>query len=98
MVTLAGEIDATNSEELHRVLESALEDQPRLMLVELSRLSFMDSTGLRMLLRTTRRLDRQGGVLALVAPQGSVARVLQLTRADQLIPVYDSLADAIADR
>ena len=98
MVTLAGEIDATNSEELHLVLESAVRDHPRLMLVELSGLSFMDSTGLRMLLRANRDLDRQGGVLALVAPQGSVARVLQLTRADQLVPVYDSLADAIADR
>jgi anti-anti-sigma regulatory factor len=50
-----------------------------------------------MLLRSSRALDQQGGVLALAAPQVSVARVLQLTRADQLIPVYDSVADAIAD-
>jgi anti-anti-sigma factor len=98
MVTLAGEIDATNSEELHSVLDSVVKEHPRLMLVELSGLSFMDSTGLRMLLRANRGLDREGGVVALVAPQGSVARVLQLTKADQLIPVYDSVADAIADR
>jgi anti-anti-sigma regulatory factor len=50
-----------------------------------------------MLLRATRELDQQGGVLSLASPQASVARVLQLTRADQLIPVYDSVADAIAD-
>ena len=98
MVTLAGEVDATNAEQLHGALESVVREHPSLMLVDLSGLNFMDSTGLRMLLRASRALDRQGGVLGLVAPQASVARVLQLTKADQLIPVYDSVADAAADR
>ena len=97
VVVLAGEVDATNSDELYGVLESVVAQQPRLLIVDMSELSFMDSTGLRMLLRSTRALDQQGGVLALAAPQIAVARVLQLTRADQLIPVYDSVAAAIAD-
>jgi anti-anti-sigma factor len=97
VVVLTGEVDATNSEELYNILESVVLQRPRLLIVDLSDLSFMDSTGLRMLLRATRELDQQGGVLSLAAPQASVARVLQLTRADQLIPVYDSVADAIAD-
>jgi len=97
VVVLAGEVDATNSDELYGVLESVVTQQPRLLIVDMSELSFMDSTGLRMLLRSSRSLDQQGGVLALAAPQVSVARVLQLTRADQLIPVYESVAGAIAD-
>jgi anti-sigma B factor antagonist len=97
VVVLAGEVDATNSDELYGVLESVVTQEPRLLIVDMSELSFMDSTGLRMLLRSSRALDQQGGVLALAAPQVSVARVLQLTRADQLIPVYESVADAIAD-
>jgi anti-anti-sigma factor len=97
VVVLAGEVDATNSDELYGVLESVVNQQPRLLIVDMSELSFMDSTGLRMLLRSTRALDAHGGVLALAAPQVAVARVLQLTRADQLIPVYGSVADAIAD-
>jgi anti-anti-sigma factor len=97
VVVLTGEVDATNSEELYNILESVVLQRPRLLIVDLSDLSFMDSTGLRMLLRATRELDQQGGVLSLAAPQASVARVLQLTRADQLIPVYESVADAIAD-
>jgi anti-sigma B factor antagonist len=97
VVVLAGEVDATNSDELYGVLESVVNQQPRLLIVDMSELTFMDSTGLRMLLRSTRSLDAHGGVLALAAPQVAVARVLQLTRADQLIPVYGSVADAIAD-
>ena len=98
MVALAGEVDATNSEELQGVLEPMVSEHPRLLLVDLSGLSFMDSTGLRVLLRANRALDREGGVLGLVAPQSSVARVLQLTKADQLVPVYDSVEAAAADR
>ncbi len=97
VVVLTGEVDATNSEELYKILESVVLQRPRLLIVDLSDLSFMDSTGLRMLLRATRELDQQGGVLSLASAQASVARVLQLTRADQLIPVYESVADAIAD-
>lgn len=97
VVALAGEVDATNAEELHGVLQTVVAERPRLVVVDLSGLTFMDSTGLRMLLRASRSLDRQGGVLALVAPQPPVARVLQLTKADQLIPVYASVPDAAAD-
>ena len=97
VVELAGEVDATNSDELYDVLESVVLQRPRLLVVDLSALTFMDSTGLRMLLRSSRELDQQGGVLALASPQVSVARVLQLTRADQLIPVYGTVADAIAE-
>ncbi len=97
VVELTGEVDATNSDELYDVLESVVLQIPRLLVVDLSALTFMDSTGLRMLLRSSRELDQQGGVLALASPQVSVARVLQLTRADQLIPVYGTVADAIAE-
>lgn len=97
LVQLTGEVDATNSDELYDVLESVVLQLPRLLVVDLSALTFMDSTGLRMLLRSSRELDQQGGVLALASPQLPVARVLQLTRADQLIPVYGTVADAIAE-
>lgn len=98
VVGLTGEVDATNSDDLHNLLDSVVRERPPLLLVDVSGLGFMDSTGLRMLLRASRVLDQQGGVLGLVSPQAAVARVLQLTRADQLIPVYDSLDDALADR
>ena len=51
VVELNGEVDATNSDELYDVLESVVLQLPRLLVVDLSALTFMDSTGLRMLLR-----------------------------------------------
>ena len=64
------------------------------MILELSGLAFMDSTGMQVLLSVRTVLNVRGGTMALVAPQPVVARILELTGADQYIPVYGSLEDA----
>jgi anti-anti-sigma factor len=64
--------------------------------VDLSSLTFMESTALQVLVSIRALLAVRGGTLLLVAPQPVVARILELTGTDQLIPVYDRLADAQA--
>ena len=95
-VRLAGEADATTGA-LPEVLGAEAAKRPRLLLIEMSRLTFIDSSALSVIVRTHRELDRTGCLLALVSPSPAVARVLQLVGADQVIPVYGS-ADEAADR
>jgi anti-anti-sigma factor len=66
------------------------------MIIDLSGLRFMDSSALHVILRANRVMDRQGGVLALASPREPVAKMLRLTAADQLIPVYPSVREATA--
>ena len=94
LVEIAGEADVTNTDELRRLLDEEVAQEPRTLIVDLSGLRFMDSSALHALLRVNRSLDRQGGVLALVSPQAAVAKILRLTTADRLIPVFDSVAEA----
>jgi len=96
LVEIIGEADVTNTDELRRLLDDEVSKQPRTMIIDLSGLRFMDSSALHALLRANRSLDRQGGVLALVSPQPAVAKILRLTTADRLIPVFASVADAAA--
>ncbi len=96
LVVLVGELDATNSQQLRNLLESGVSAGLRTLIVELSGLEFIDSSSLQILLRCNRMLNSQGGVLRLVRPGGSVARMLHLTRADQLVRVYDSVEQAAA--
>lgn len=70
--------------------------RPRLLVVELSALSFIDSSALSVLMRAHRALHRNGGTLALVSPSSSVARVLELIDIAHVIPVYASLNEATA--
>ena len=96
LVELVGEADVTNSESLRDVLDTEVAKQPRTLILDLSALRFMDSSALHVVLRANRALDRQGGVLALARPREAVAKMLRLTAADQLIPVYASVQEATA--
>jgi anti-sigma B factor antagonist len=96
LIELTGEADVTNSDALRDLLDAEAAKQPRTLIIDLSGLRFMDSSALHVLLRANRTLDRQGGVLALASPREAVAKMLRLTAADQLIPVYSSVGEATA--
>ena len=96
LVELVGEADVTNSDALHEVLDAEVAKQPRTLIIDLSGLRFMDSSALHVILRANRAMDRQGGVVALAGPRDPVAKMLRLTAADQLIPVYASVSEASA--
>jgi anti-sigma B factor antagonist len=96
LIELVGEADVTNAAALREVLEAEVAKRPRLLIIDLSRLRFMDSSALHAILRANRAMDRQGGVLALAAPCEPVGRMLRLTAADRLLPVYASVSEATA--
>ena len=66
------------------------------MVVDLSGLSFMDSWALSVVLRGAQNLREAGSAVALAGPQAGVARVLQLSGADTIVPVYPSVQEAAA--
>ena len=94
LVEVTGEADVTNTDELRRLLDDEVAQQPRMMIIDLSGLRFMDSSALHVILRANRAMDRLGGVLALAGPREPVAKMLRLTAADQLVPVYPTVAEA----
>ena len=94
LVTLDGECDLNTGRQLRDVLTSEVSRGAQRLIVDLSALAFMDSTGMQVLLSIRGVLAVRDGTLVLVAPQPVVARILELTGADQIIPVYGSLEDA----
>jgi anti-sigma B factor antagonist len=96
LVELVGEADVTNSDALRELLDAQVARQPRTLIIDLSGLRFMDSSALHVILRANRAMDRQGGVVALASPRDPVAKMLRLTAADQLIPIYSSVSEASA--
>lgn len=94
VVVLAGELDLATAPELDAYLdEIETGDGPRVVL-DLSSLSFMDSTGIRILIRHHRQTAEQGGRLGLAAPQPIVAKALKITGLDQELHLYATIDDA----
>jgi anti-anti-sigma factor len=96
VVALAGESDVYTYDQLRGALETEAAKGVALLIVDLSGLDFMDSTGVQVLLDIRVMMNDHGGKLVLAQPQNTVARVLSLIGADQLIPVYPRVEDAVA--
>lgn len=90
LVRLVGEADVTTPA-LAEVLAAEAAKKPRLLLVDLSGLTFIDSAALNQIVQAHRKLRSDGCQLALVGPSRAVARILQLSAIDQVIPVRASV-------
>lgn len=95
MVRLVGEADVTTPA-LGDILRAETAKKPRLLLVDAAGLTFIDSAALHAVVQAHLRLRADGGVLAVVSPSPGVARVLQLSGLDQMIPVHSSIEEADA--
>jgi anti-sigma B factor antagonist len=69
---LSGEIDRSNAAELGERLASAIAEQSRGLVVDLSELAFLDSTGIRMLFGLATQLTERQQALRVVVPDGSI--------------------------
>jgi anti-anti-sigma factor len=79
VVRMTGDIDLSNVEALGRRVESAVSNRARGLVLDLSGVTYLDSTGLRLIYRLARRLGDRQQRLRLVVPDGSrILRVLTL--------------------
>ncbi|HVT67167.1 MAG TPA: STAS domain-containing protein [Trebonia sp.] len=94
IVELSGEADLNDSAALREMLAAQAADPSAALILDLSRLRFIDSAALHVILVAGRALITRGGAFALAAPQEPVRRILQLSGADRLVPVYETVEAA----
>jgi anti-sigma B factor antagonist len=79
MLVVAGELDIATAPRLISALNRSVSDALRSVVVDLSRVGFMDSTGLALLINANRRLARRQKGFAVVCPPGPLWRVFEIT-------------------
>jgi anti-anti-sigma factor len=94
-VTLLGELDISTASRLEDDLRRVEASSPKLLLLDLSKLDFMDSTGLRLLIGADARAREQGRRLVLIRGNEMVQRVLRVTRLDERLEIVEG-PDALA--
>jgi len=97
VVGLHGELDLATAPGLREHLLGVLTGQPPALILDLSGLAFMDSTGLNVLLGAKRHAGLLGIPFALAAPQKIPARVLRITGLNRHFTIYPTAAEAVAD-
>jgi anti-sigma B factor antagonist len=93
VVRLVGEADVT-TRALGEVLGAEAAKKPRLLVVDVSGLTFIDSAALHEIVRAHRELRAEGRLLALVGPSREVSRILELSALDQVLSVHATVEEA----
>ncbi|MET8861149.1 MULTISPECIES: STAS domain-containing protein [unclassified Streptomyces] len=96
VVTPAGELDHHTADLLREPLDGCLEKGYARLIIDCSRLEFCDSTGLNVLLGARLKAEAAGGGVHLAAMQPVVARVFEITGAEAVFTVHDTLEAALS--
>ncbi|WP_410651453.1 STAS domain-containing protein [Amycolatopsis sp. cmx-4-54] len=95
VVTIVGEFDHLSVPAAQHVLAGAL---PPMIILDLADVSFLGTSGLRVLMAAAGRADAEGRWLGIVADTVPVLRPLRLLAVDLAVPVYPRLDQAIQER
>jgi anti-sigma B factor antagonist len=90
-----GEIDALTAPQLGRRLLGLADEGKTGVVVDLSSVTFMDSTGIGVLLNALRALGSRQGRLVLVCPHERVLRPFQITGLTARLPIFASREEAL---
>jgi len=97
VIALPSEIDMANASQVGQQLSSAHATGVRAVIADMSATTFCDSSGISVLVQAHKQAAANGTQLRLVVRSTRVLRALTLVRMDQLLPIYPSLSQALAD-
>ena len=78
-VVAVGEIDASSAPQLADALDQLLESGADALIVDATDVTFLDSSGLRVLVRASKTVEAQGGTVVLDGMSPAVQRILEVT-------------------
>jgi anti-sigma B factor antagonist len=96
VIVVSGEIHVSTAPEFSRLLSDAIGQGKTQVVLDLSAVEFIDSTGLSVLLNGLRRLTRVGGRMALVCTNPTVLRLFVITRLDSTFEIVGTREAALA--
>ncbi|GGM92980.1 hypothetical protein GCM10011609_33080 [Lentzea pudingi] len=95
VASIAGEIDMLTEAVVRDAVRCQLAAKPRLLVLDLTEVGFMASSGLDLILQIQARALEQGTRLSVVANQGSVRRLLSVSGVDTAVDLHHDLGSAL---
>lgn len=96
IVRVTGEIDANTGSVVGDPLFSCLDRAPRAVVIDLTNVEFLGSTGLSILVRAHRKARSRAIALRIVAATHAALRALQISGLDTYLPLSRSVPDALS--
>lgn len=94
VVSIRGEVTLRSVPELHAALLEVVQRRPERLILDLSEVPYMDSSGIGTLVEIKRRLEKQHGQLVLAALQPRVRGLFEITRLVQFFTIAGGVDEA----
>lgn len=96
VIEVAGRVDTYRVSELRTQLQEAMKVKPSYLVVDMSEVEFIDSSGLAALVYGMKSCRDNGGHLCLCNPQRRIRMILEMTRLDTAFDIFSNEAEAIS--
>jgi anti-sigma B factor antagonist len=96
VVSVTGEIDVATAPALRQHLAAHEAEHESVVVVDLTNVTFIDSTALGVLVGAYRRLGDVDSVLRLVVTEARILKVFEITDLMSVFPIFDTVAAAVA--
>jgi anti-sigma B factor antagonist len=96
IMAVDGEIHVSTAPEFSELLNDAVQQGRTRLVLDLTGVTFIDSTGLSVLLTALRRVARADGRMALVCSNPTVLRLFEITHLDSTFDIHAELEPALA--
>ncbi|WP_417536699.1 STAS domain-containing protein [Methylophaga sp.] len=97
VVQLPEKLVMANSDNAHKQLQSLIDQGANRLVIDLSTMQFMDSSGLAVLVGAWKKVKNEDGKVILVSPSPSIRALLELTRLHEIFEIFEDLDAARAD-
>ena len=95
-VALAGDVDLHRTVELRGCLLEIIQEKPKMTIVNMEKVEFMDSSGVATLIEALQLSRRNGGKLKLVGMQRRVRSIFEISRLESIFEIYETESEALA--
>lgn len=96
VLPLEGEIDLHVSPNVAKSLRAIIQKKPRRLVVDLARVSYIDSSGLAVLIEAMQNVGAYGGKFALAGLRDDVLAIFQIAKLDQVFRIFPDVDSALA--
>jgi anti-sigma B factor antagonist len=94
-VSVVGEIDIATAPTLREILEATIDRGTEVVVVNLLRVTFIDSTALGVLIGALKRCNESGGSMRIAISDPRVLKVFEITGLTDLFSIFQTLDDAV---
>jgi anti-sigma B factor antagonist len=95
VLDVTGEIDVYTAPQFKEAINSVLSGGQKHLIINLTEVTYMDSSGFGALLSATKRLRPVGGTVNLVKCSSSIDRILKITRLNTVFGTFQSIDEAL---